>query len=535
MNKKLLSTSLSLACHTIFLIIAFNMILTQTSNSEPISPPILIHVHLDTRPFSPSMGNEGQSPLKKNLSIAPEMKITRMNNTIQKRQKLSNKLLMKNTPRTNKKTIVSNVNVVAMVKENAPALRSPAERDTQKTLISAQEVFKNMAVANRTDVDSSVMPITDISNQIQETPIKPSLDSVLQNAQGATPYLPFDQNGSGTDIHSFLGYELYTYQDPSDGVKYFKLSIKVEEIPGSLPPLPKEITFLVDASNSIGNELLDQFKAGINKSLEDLGDNDKFNISVFTSQIYNMHEEPLANTPDNVSQAEEFLSNFRSGSTTDLYDTILKSVSAPHSIKPAYLFLVSDGQPTQGVTDSLQLINKISEVNKGRVSIFGLGAGYSNEYLMNFLSFTNHGWAEFVPLNTVDSIVQLYDHIKDPVLMNLRYYSSGLDKNEIYPKLLPDLFKGSEFTLYGRFTNEGDFLFQLRGDSQGDIKQYIIKDNLNNGREGDRTIAEEWAMRKIYNLIGELQYNQNNQEIIDEINQLSSKFDLKIPRYKINE
>ena len=485
MNNKLLSTSLSLACHTLFLFVAFNMVFAPSSVSAPISPPLLIHVHLDARPFSPSMGTQGKNVPKQNLVKPPEMKMPKMH-------------------------------------------------DKRKPLLNAKEVFKNMKIAHQKIAASSLMPFLGISNQLQQI-MQPSLESEIPNYQGETPYLPSDQNGSGTDIKSFLGYDLYTYEDPSDHVKYFKLSIKVEDIPGSLVPLPKEITFLIDASNSIGKPTLEQVKTGVEKSLEELGASDKFNLVVFKDQIHKMQEQAVINTPDNIHQGEKFLGDFQAGSSTDLYDTVLKSVDSPHTMKPSYIFLISDGEPTLGITDSLQLINKIGNINQGRVPIFGLGIGWSNEYFMNFLTFTNHGWAEFVPLDTISSITQLYEHIKDPVLINLRYNSIGLDKNEIYPKLLPDLFKGSDFVLYGRFTNEGKFLLQLRGDSQTDIKQYVIKDDLNNGHQTDRTIAEEWAMRKIYQLIGDLQYNQNNQALIDEVNQLALKFNLKIPQYEIKK
>ena len=48
----------------------------------------------------------------------------------------------------------------------------------------------------------------------------------------------------------------------------------------------------------------------------------------------------------------------------------------------------------------------------------------------------------------------------------------------------------------------------------------------------DKTIAKNWAMRKMYHLIGQLEYNKDNQATLAEIKELAKKFGLKIPAYK---
>lgn len=489
MNKKILSTSLSLACHSVFLIVAFGVVWTTPSQSAP-EAPLLIHVHLDSRPFSPSMGTTAPKPTAKALAISP-VKIHKI------KKATGHPLLRKN--------IISKNPVISAVRKEAPVMRQ----------------------------NTAPVPAAAVADQNQPPATTPSLEPPTEEDQGEAPYLPFSENGVGTDIRSFMGYRLETYEDPDDHLKYFKLSIQVEEIPGTLPALAKEMIFIIDASNSIGQELLNHFGLGAIQCLRLLNERDKFNIIVFNDHVRKMRETAVDNTIENIQQAQAFLSDLKSRSTTDLYETVLESIRNAHAMKPSYLFLISDGEPTVGVTDPVQIINQIAQINNGRVPIFGLGAGFPNKYFMNFIAFTNHGWSEFGPPITADeAVIQLYNHIKDPVLTDLRYFSIGLNAAEIYPKLLPDLFKGSEFVLYGKYGAERNFMLQLRGNSGKDIKQYVIKDTLNNGQPGDRTIAEQWAIRKVFHLIGHMQYNQNNQALIDEVNELASKFNLKIPAYK---
>jgi len=246
--------------------------------------------------------------------------------------------------------------------------------------------------------------------------------------------------------------------------------------------------------------------------------------------VVKMSDKPLSNNLDNIKKAEDFLGKVKVGLDTDIFDAVLKSINLENSIKPTYIYLVSDGQPTAGIKNPLQVINQIAEVNKGRAPVFALGAGtFLDRYFINFLAFTNRGWGEFAPNDPQKGILEMYNHIKNPVLLDLRYYVGGLNKTEIYPKVLPDLFKGSEFVLYGQYSNEKSFYFQLFGDARDGAKQYLITDDVSQAPKGDRKIAQEWAIRKIYHLISLLEYKKNNQALVNEVKALASKFKLTVP------
>ena len=66
-----------------------------------------------------------------------------------------------------------------------------------------------------------------------------------------------------------------------------------------------------------------------------------------------------------------------------------------------------------------------------------------------------------------------------------------------------------------------------------DKKQFIVSASLKDAPPGDKQIARDWAFHKIYYLISELQYNENNQALIDAINGLCAKFHIITP-YSFN-
>ena len=113
--------------------------------------------------------------------------------------------------------------------------------------------------------------------------------------------------------------------------------------------------------------------------------------------------------------------------------------------------------------------------------------------------------------------------------MNVRYLVSSLNEKEIFPKTLPDFYRRADFTFYGTYDDEDKFSLQLLGNIDDEINEFIVIDSLKNARIGDKNIAREWVFNKIYHLIGLLEHDRENKEIIEEINSLCDKFNIKTP------
>ncbi|MFC1808167.1 hypothetical protein ACFL0T_07395 [Candidatus Omnitrophota bacterium] len=72
------------------------------------------------------------------------------------------------------------------------------------------------------------------------------------------------------DLREYLSCELFAYEDPEDGQKYFKISIRAGKDGDQLSRMPKEIVFLIDCSLSIQQKRLREFKRGIEYCLKNL-------------------------------------------------------------------------------------------------------------------------------------------------------------------------------------------------------------------------------------------------------------------------
>jgi len=334
------------------------------------------------------------------------------------------------------------------------------------------------------------------------------------------------------DMGTALTYQLFKYQDQATGEKYFKLSVKVRDATINFPVIPKEIIYLVDASGSIGMKRLSQVESGIIYSLKHLNPDDRFNILVFKDKDVSFAPASVSTSAENIKNAVDFLKSQKSWSTTDIYNALRTSINLQNPFVPSYRVFISDGIPTVGIVDDMHVINEISRINDNKVSIFTFGGGADvDPYMLDFIAFKNRGWSTVVNREyfMARDFSKFYDEIKDPLLLNVRYYVSGLNDKEIFPQTMPDFFKGSQFVIYGKYTDEGDFAVQIRGEIALEKKEFIVTASLKDAQKGDKQIARDWAFHKVYYLISELKFNENNEALIQGINELCSRFHIITP------
>ncbi|OQX81150.1 MAG: hypothetical protein B6D56_03235 [Candidatus Omnitrophica bacterium 4484_70.1] len=335
-------------------------------------------------------------------------------------------------------------------------------------------------------------------------------------------------------LQKHLVCKLFTYEDPYNREKYFKLKIETRKKGMSLPILPKEVIFLIDCSLSIGKERLKKFKQGLSYCLTNLNPPDLFNIATFKERIKWFSPHPLAPTSLNIKKALSFVDQLRAGKKTDTYTALYECVKTKSVLFPSYIVLFSDGYPTLEMTNPKRIIEKISQLNKRKKSIFAFSGGKEvNRYFLDFISYKNGGWAEYTSYIDLikDYIANMYDKIDEPILVNLRYHISGVEGKEVFPKYLSDLFKGKGFTLFGKYNEEENISLQLLGDSNEKTYEFVISIPLEEAKKGEKNIAQGWAISKIYHLIGLLGGSKQDEEIIGKIRELCDKFGVKTPYF----
>lgn len=432
------------------------------------------------------------------------------------------------------------------IKKNLPiveqAILKTKMKESKKTIdsvgASEMNIFEALDVNKSTLSASIEVPETFKESMYGFSPSYRSPDQGAgkfgtDKATGSKSALGIDGAGQRS-VDDFMTTSVQTYVDPVDGQGYYRLSLAPGHGAGVLEVLQKEVIFLVDASLSIRDWRLENFVKGIKYAVHNLNPGDKFNIYTFKDHITQLSSNPLASTDETIRNAMIFLNRLQPSEQTDIYEAFLESIKNKASMKPSYIVFLSDGNPTQGLTSSAKLIGKISKINRRERSIFSFSGGKKvNRYLLDFLSYQNRGWSEYAAENKdIDErISDLYDKIRNPLLMNVRFQINGLEEKEVYPKHLPDFYLNTEFIVYGKYRKEDKFTMRVIGQGKEETKELVFSQQLSDADPGTQDIKMFWAFNKYYHLISRITLEGESPELVNELKAVGKKYGIKSPYY----
>src|SRR5262249_11812467 len=109
----------------------------------------------------------------------------------------------------------------------------------------------------------------------------------------------------------------------------------------------------------------------------------------------------------------------------------------------------------------------------------------------------------------------------------------GVETDLVYPRTTPDLFRGSQITLIGRYRNpiSMDYVrLQLSGSASGSNRTFVY-DNLRFPlrEDGNDYLPRLWATRRVGWLMEEIRSNGEQKELRDEIVDLGTRFGIVTP------
>ena len=333
-------------------------------------------------------------------------------------------------------------------------------------------------------------------------------------------------------LDDLVDIEIATYHPADEPMGYFRLSI-VPKAGESIEVLPKDVTFVLDASSSIAQPKLDNTIKGLRDALNKLRPEDRFNLIVFRDTATGLERGFVNATPEEKEAAVRFVQDLRSYGKTDVYSAIGPVVErAPREGIPGVVFLISDGRPSAGMLDSRAIINAVTDKNEPRNTVLAFGGGNTvNQYLLDLLAFRNKGYSYVSPSwsDIPFDLPQFFGAVSDPILVSCQADFGRISEESVFPKELPDFFKGQGVTVYGRYDPEKnkDFAMRLTGVAGDRNKEVIFKADLDEAETGDEGIAKDWALRKIYYLIGEMTRLGPQPEIVAELDRLHKEYGLK--------
>jgi Ca-activated chloride channel homolog len=338
-------------------------------------------------------------------------------------------------------------------------------------------------------------------------------------------------------VGSTEAYHLISYRDPGDPTDpdgFFLLMLSPK--PGVANRIvSKDVLIVLDHSGSMDGEKFQQAQAALRYILQHLNPGDRFHLTTFSSdvQMYASELRPASEA----SAALDWASGISAEGSTDINRALLESAAVADKERPTYLIFLTDGLPTEGVTENSQILENFQKAARDNIRVFAFGVGYDvDTFLLDSLSGEHHGQSSYVrPSQSLDEVLSgFYARISTPVLTNLRLDFGSKQVYDVYPNPLPDLFTGSQVVVTGRYKKGGTFDASLYGNVNGLDQAYrypeqVLVEDSRSIRGAPTGLPRLWATRKIGSLLNELRLKGNNKEIIDQIVHLSIRYGIVTP------
>jgi Ca-activated chloride channel homolog len=389
----------------------------------------------------------------------------------------------------------------------------------------------------------SARPLSDVSVTVsieEKTPLRaiysPShpIDLVRQDPQRAVA------SYEEADVRPDRDFDLYYSLSPED-IAVNVLSYKPFDEDGSFlllvtPPheaveqVDKDVVLVLDVSGSMDGEKLAQAKAAAGYVMDNLGESDRFNIVAFSSATRLFAAEPVPAAGR--SEGRAFLRKLTAQGSTDINRALLEAVAGVDPDRPTVLIFLTDGLPTVGETDPDRIIANVSADAPKSVRLFAFGLGDDvDTMLLDELSSGQRGASAYVrPGQDIDEEVSgFYAKVSQPVLVDVALRVTGVTVDDIVPYPLPDLFAGSQLAVVGRYRQGGQATLQLTGVINGRLRTYTYLGLDFATRGGNEFIPRLWAQRKIGKLLGQIRLHGANDELVDEIVALSTRYGIITP------
>ena len=401
---------------------------------------------------------------------------------------------------------------------------------------TGRQVTQIGTVSGRIELDAKV-PLRNIYSPTHAVEVKRSGDrrSVVTFESGSSEPQDF-QLFYGLSREDF-GVTLLTHRDPGkDG--YYLLMISPKDEWSEQEYTAKDIVFVLDTSGSMAEAgKMEKARAALLYGIRILRPQDRFNVVSFAGEERLMETRMITADDQGRKRGEEFTQSLRPVGGTNINQALLAAMQQfETSNRPKILIFMTDGLPTVGVTNASLIVDNARAAKVPGMRLFTFGVGYDvNTALLDKLAAENGGVADYVePKEDLEvKVSNFFAKVNYPVLSDLKLDMAGVQTDLIYPRGLPDLFRGSQLILIGRYRNPIDMDFvrlQLDGSANGANKSFFYNNlRFPMREEANDFLPRLWATRRVGWLMEQVRTNGEQQELRDEVVDLGTRYGIVTP------
>jgi Ca-activated chloride channel homolog len=309
------------------------------------------------------------------------------------------------------------------------------------------------------------------------------------------------------------------YPDETGHGGYFLLLAGVPEVnspPGESNGIQRELTLVIDKSGSMSGNKIVQARNAALQVIEGLDLGERFNVILYDNALQMLSTEPLVKTAQSTLQAYDYIDAVRAQGGTNLYGALeLALAGEPAADVLAIVLFLTDGQPTAGNTNEVDIRNLVTAGNPYERRVFTFGVGYDvNAQLLDALAEQSRAHATFVlPDESVETkVAEVFGTLAGPVLadphlsiLNEQAQAAVGRTLDVLPTVLKDLFAGDRLVVLGRYLGGDALVFELSGNYLGEQRSFQFEFDPNQADLRNGFVPRLWASRKVAELIDQIQ------------------------------
>jgi Ca-activated chloride channel family protein len=290
--------------------------------------------------------------------------------------------------------------------------------------------------------------------------------------------------------------------------------------------IDKVFTLIIDRSGSMSGDKIVQARNAAKFIVENLNEGDKFNIISFADYVTTFRAEHVDFNTANESAALNYINSLDAGGSTNIssaFSTAVPQFSVAGAGTANIIIFFTDGEQTSGIIDTDELTDYIDYLiiqSEKQISVFTFGIGsYTNERLLTTIANNNSGICEFLANSELEDVItDFYLMIRNPVLLNTGVTFSPAIINELYPGQLPNLYKGQQMILVGRYEEAAGLTATITGNAYSSSVEYIYYPELSDTANSQyQFLTKLWAKKKIEDLLIDYYLNLDNTSIAESI------------------
>jgi len=396
----------------------------------------------------------------------------------------------------------------------------------------------SVAVTVRLETDD---PLATIHSPSHEVEVKRDGDrraTVGFEAKDVRPDTDF-QLVYGVERADSVGLGVLVHRAAGDDEGTFALFAAPSAAAVASAPQPKDVVFVFDTSGSMADgDKIGQARRALEFCLRNLDPRDRFGIVRFATEAEAFSTDLMPADDASRERAIAFVKGFKPIGGTAIaaaLTTGLKlATSAPGADRPCFVVFLTDGLPTVGTTEVEKIVAGVTDsvgTRAVRVFCFGVGTDVNTHLLDRIVQATRAAGQYALPGEDLElKLSAFYGKIASPVLTDLELTVDGdVRISKLHPSPLPDLFKGEQLVVLGRYTGRGRATLTLTGMVGGERRRFTIARTFTEADDSREFLPRLWAVRRVGFLLDQIRLHGESQELRDEAAALARRWGIVTP------